>query len=131
MHREESPDLVVRKLEPRRMSPVGKHRVRGLDTDNGSSSGAPAVDPPDAADWPSLWDAEIDGPHAPNLVIRGRASSEHPDDPESFPAPVDPVKPLHRVILEDFRRMADALIQSLRAFKKAMGPRGPDRPMPA
>lgn len=130
MHREESPDFVIQTADSRRKPPARKHGPRMPETIKAGSASL-ASDTPAPGALPSLWDAEIDGPHAPNLVTQARGSSVHPDGPESFLALVDPVKPLHRVILEDFRRMADALIQFLRAFKKAIGPRGPDRPRPA
>lgn len=130
MHRDESPEFAVHRVEPRRRSTAVKQRPQVPDSRK-PASGTPASERPGAACDPSLWDADIDGPHAPNLVIRGRGSVEEPDDPASFSTSVDPAKPLHLVILEDFRRIADALIQSLHAFRKAMRPRGPRPPMPA
>ncbi len=131
MHREETPEFVVHKVESRTRATARKDRAErpGTDTTIAGAAGSEKPDPEPVGCF-SLWDAEIDGPHAPNLVILDRESSEQRDDLEALPTLVASVEAQNPGVFESARLAAQTLMQWILVLK-GTGPRGPDHPLPA
>lgn len=112
MHREEMPEFVVHKVESRARPTARKDRAERPDTDRTATGAAGSEKPdPEPVGWFSLWDAEIDGPNAPNLVILARGPSEQRDESEALPGSGELVEASNPGVFESARLAAEALMQ--------------------